>query len=514
MDRDDDPLVGLGLKPVTLADQPTFDAYFASLSEPLSDYTFSQIFTWRNSLRLGWKEIRGHMCVFANGTGDLTLLMPPIGDGDSHRALAEAFEIIDAYNAPHNAIERGRVEYAGEELLARLDRSRLRVAPMGGDYVYDVSRMIDLPGSDLASKRQLKNRFLRLYEHRVEAYDAAKHQDECLQLLRLWKKLQDANHDDCRETSALKRTKETLACELALEHAQTLGLKGLVIYVKNPPGNAWSLRAFTFGEYLGKTQSSIVIEKTDLGVRGLAQFIFSEFCRQCWADRPLVNVGDDWGLETLAWTKSSYRPAKMLQKYQFTMARAVSVAIPAAQPEEQAGCLHHDEPKSMPGQPIIIRPAERRDLPAVRALEESCFSLYQLSRRQLAYLQNRPSAVFVVAERAGTIVGSAIALVRRYREGGRSGRIYSLAVKPEIRRHGVGQRLLDALLTGLRDRGVQRVYLEVEETNAPAIALYERSGFAKSGVMPDYYGAGNAGLHMALHCPVPQPLLTSIAPPG
>ncbi len=31
--------------------------------------------------------------------------------------------------------------------------------------------------------------------------------------------------------------------------------------------------------------------------------------------RPLVNVGDDWGLETLAWTKQSYRPVKMLQKY-------------------------------------------------------------------------------------------------------------------------------------------------------------------------------------------------------
>ena len=85
--------------------------------------------------------------------------------------------------------------------------------------------------------------------------------------------------------------------------------EGAVVYVGS------QLKGFTFGEPLGASQSSITIEKTDLTTKGLAQFIFSEFCRSCWADRPLVNVGDDWGLETLAWTKQSYRPVKMLQKF-------------------------------------------------------------------------------------------------------------------------------------------------------------------------------------------------------
>ena len=46
---------------------------------------------------------------------------------------------------------------------------------MGFDYVYDVNRMIDLAGGDLASKRQAKNRFLRNYAYRVEPYSAARH---------------------------------------------------------------------------------------------------------------------------------------------------------------------------------------------------------------------------------------------------------------------------------------------------------------------------------------------------
>src|ERR1700724_3452547 len=88
---DDDPFLGWGLRPVELTDRDVLTPYFASLAEPLSDYTFSQLFTWRNSLRILWKQIDAHLCVFANGTGDLTLLLPPIGDTGGDRALAASF---------------------------------------------------------------------------------------------------------------------------------------------------------------------------------------------------------------------------------------------------------------------------------------------------------------------------------------------------------------------------------------------------------------------------------------
>src|SRR5258706_7017010 len=180
---DFDPLSGYiaqyALQPVRLSDQNVLNRYFKSLAQPLSDYTFSQLFAWRNSLRILWKEIEGHLCVFANGTGDLTLLMPPIGDTGSDRALARCWEIMDEYNAAHGVPDRSRIEYASDELLARLNRSGLNVQPMGTDYLYDVQRMIDLAGGDLASKRQAKNRVLRNYESRVEIYAKPRHFDEC-----------------------------------------------------------------------------------------------------------------------------------------------------------------------------------------------------------------------------------------------------------------------------------------------------------------------------------------------
>jgi len=321
---DEDPFSGYGLRSVELADRAVLDPYFSSLRAPLSDYTFSQLYTWRNSLRILWKQIEGHLCVFANGTGDLTLLMPPIGDTHSDKAMREAFELMDAYNVHNQVPDRTRVEYASEELLARFDRATLQVQPMGADYVYDVRAMIDLAGGDLASKRQAKNRFLRNYSNRVEPYRAAIHQADCIKLLDQWKDHQDGQHVREPTANAIKRARESIATKLCLESAHVLGLEGMVVYVQEPSSD-WSLKAFTFGEPLGDCQSSITIEKTDLTTKGLAQFIFSEFCRQNWSDRPLVNVGDDWGLESLAWTKQSYRPVQLLKKYVLRRERTAMV---------------------------------------------------------------------------------------------------------------------------------------------------------------------------------------------
>ncbi len=475
----DDPFPGYGLRSVQLADQEAFAPYFSLLAEPLSDYTFSQIYTWRNSLHILWKIIDDHLCVFANGSGDLTLLLPPIGQTRSDIALKHAFELMDTYNAAAGVPERSRVEYASDELLARLDRSAIDVAPMGTDYVYDVRRMIDLAGGDLASKRQAKNRFTRLYPYRVEPYSGEKHLDACLALLAGWRVHQDAQHLEEPNTNNIKRQKETIATELALQSAELMRFKGMVVYTGT--GAEESLKGFTLGEYLGHDSSSIVIEKTDLETKGLAQFIFSEFCSQCWADRPLVNVGDDWGLESLAWTKMSYRPVKLLQKYTLAKPKPALVSVECE--------------LSSP----FIRPAIKEDLAATVELEKACFSSdLSLKKRQLQYLQQRTSAVFLVAENAGKVIGEGIALVRRHK-GGTTGRIYSLAVDENHRGQKIGRRLLDAMVDQLSTRGVKRIYLEVEKSNDKARALYDRAGFQSIGQLPGYYGPESDGVHMMLN---------------
>ena len=143
---------------------------------------------------------------------------------------------------------------------------------------------------------------------------------------------QDASHAAEPTTNAVKRQKEAVATELALRDADRLGLRGMVVHVDGVGDAADTLRGFTLGEPLTADQSSIVIEKTDLDAKGLAQFIFSEFCRREWSAHPLCNVGDDWGLESLAWTKQSYRPVRLLQKYTLVPARPRVVGYVPARP--------------------------------------------------------------------------------------------------------------------------------------------------------------------------------------
>lgn len=81
------------------------------------------------------------------------------------------------------------------------------------------------------------------------------------------------------------------------------------------------------------------------------------------------------------------------------------------------------------------------------------------------------------------------------------GEILTVAVARTHRRHGLGWRLMDAVLRELHGERAEALFLEVDETNAAAIALYRRLGFIEVGKRPQYYEAakGSAqGKHGAL----------------
>jgi ribosomal-protein-alanine N-acetyltransferase len=65
--------------------------------------------------------------------------------------------------------------------------------------------------------------------------------------------------------------------------------------------------------------------------------------------------------------------------------------------------------------------------------------------------------------------------------------ILSVTVAAEARRRGYAGALLARHLDALARQGVRTVHLEVEEGNAPALALYRRHGFREVGRRPGYY---------------------------
>jgi ribosomal-protein-alanine N-acetyltransferase len=65
--------------------------------------------------------------------------------------------------------------------------------------------------------------------------------------------------------------------------------------------------------------------------------------------------------------------------------------------------------------------------------------------------------------------------------------ILNIAVDPDCRRRGVGS----ALLTAVCEQAKGTIFLEVAETNAPAIALYRTHGWEDAGLRAGYYDHGS-----------------------
>ncbi|MFB3893408.1 MAG: DUF2156 domain-containing protein [Phycisphaerae bacterium] len=327
MDNEDaDPFASLDLLPISLADKSVFDQFFATCATRLSDYSFANTFIWRDSIHLRWKIAADCLCVFANGDGGLTMLFPPLGAGDVGAALRRCLDICETYNAAARLDHWTRIEYVSQEMMRKFPGDFIST-PMSGDYVYAMERMIDLAGGDLASKRQARNRFARRYQVRVEAFEP-RHVPECMALLATWRQQVE---QAARSQLAVdfKRAKEIAATADAMTHAAEIGLEGLVLRADD------QLAGFTLGERLDGDSCSILIEKTDRRFAGSAQYIFSEFCRRNWSGLKWCNVGDDWEIPTLAWTKQSYRPAYRIPKWVLrpSYAAAAARATLAPQPD-------------------------------------------------------------------------------------------------------------------------------------------------------------------------------------
>jgi ribosomal-protein-alanine N-acetyltransferase len=65
--------------------------------------------------------------------------------------------------------------------------------------------------------------------------------------------------------------------------------------------------------------------------------------------------------------------------------------------------------------------------------------------------------------------------------------VHNLAVDRDYRRQGIGRSLLQAVIAEAKDRGLERVTLEVRKSNAAAQNLYYNLGFVVQGVRVGYY---------------------------
>jgi ribosomal protein S18 acetylase RimI-like enzyme len=140
-----------------------------------------------------------------------------------------------------------------------------------------------------------------------------------------------------------------------------------------------------------------------------------------------------------------------------------------------------------------LRLAVMSDLPQLLALEALCFEVYRRDTIRLiaATVRDPRREVWVVESLEGHLVA---ALVLRFPH--RHTRIYSIAVDPQWRGSGLGRLLLDRSLASTRERHLTVVRLEVEAARSDLVEWYERNGFVRKKLLPDFYGLNRPALQM------------------
>lgn len=90
-----------------------------------------------------------------------------------------------------------------------------------------------------------------------------------------------------------------------------------------------------------------------------------------------------------------------------------------------------------------------------------------------------PAATWLLEHGAAEEMGEACGTVQGVVDRSGLGAIQNLGVTPGHRGLGLGTHLLLSALSGFREQGLRRAYLEVTAQNLGALRLYERLGFSR-----------------------------------
>lgn len=139
---------------------------------------------------------------------------------------------------------------------------------------------------------------------------------------------------------------------------------------------------------------------------------------------------------------------------------------------------------------ISIRLWTENDLPFIKAAEDSCFD-DPWTETMIKDEYARKDFFGLILESGSEWIGYLAATVLF-----EDGEIPKIAVLPAFRGKGYGKALMEAAFVELKNRGAERVFLEVREENIPAVRLYTGCGFERTRLRKRYYADGENALEM------------------
>ncbi len=296
------------LQPLTLNDKPIFDEYAHRTCPRLSNYAFAPLYVWKEHFQFYWARLAEYLCIFAKQGNDYfmpILPMPCEPENPTYRnVIRTAYQfILESNQNPDIA----RIENVPQELRTFFQEIGFRATLKETEYLYETAALSKLSGNRFKRKRNTYNVFIKHYPSAEFRPYRIADRGGCLALYETWHIARAAKCEDAVYCAMLEDSRS--AHRIAIGHAEALGLVGRIIRIDE------EIRGYTFGYPLNADTFCVLFEITDLGIKGLAQFIYREFCKELVDTYRWVNAMDDSGLENLKRVKRSYHPLQLLPSY-------------------------------------------------------------------------------------------------------------------------------------------------------------------------------------------------------
>jgi uncharacterized protein len=270
---------------VTLALRPLLHPRFQTLAHGISEFTFSNIYLFRNSHKYSVSLLENDLIVILGKDGTVPFFMLPFG-------LPEAPSLERLF------AEHGGMKCASSEQKTLLENLGYQVVEDRNnfDYLYLRQDLSELSGRKFHKKRNLIKAFVD--NHNYEARPLLdEYLSDALQILEEWRQAHDSPGDYAAAREALEKSSELQLC-------------GGIYYVENRPVG------YTLGEELARGTSFVIhFEKAIPGYKGLFQFINQTFASILPEIYVTINREQDLGDDGLRRAKHSYKPTGFVEKY-------------------------------------------------------------------------------------------------------------------------------------------------------------------------------------------------------
>jgi len=296
-------------KPIEITDKKLFDDYFHKHPPETSEFTFTNLFMWRNYYNFLFLEFKEHLLLFSNDylkkrkkpintdSTDYIYFFPPIGPYPD-KIIIELFENIgniEVHRVPEDICEKltENEKFNNLNLVCLEDRNNW-------DYFYNKDEIVNLAGNKYRQNRRWLQKFLSNYNYEFTLL-TENVIEKCKELQLEWCVMRACTEDESLEA-------EQEAIYEALNNFSTLGFSGGLLCVDD------KCAAYTFGEMLNNKTLVIHIEKAHMEYDGAYQAINNLFLKNCCVDTIYVNREQDLGIEGLRRAKESYKPIRMKKK--------------------------------------------------------------------------------------------------------------------------------------------------------------------------------------------------------